>query len=280
MAKGGLQDWIGRTAEAEDVVTPQLVASFRATFGPHLAPSDDPVAPPGLHWCLAPEAVETSRLGPDGHPAKGDFLPLVPLPRRMWAGGELTLFAALRVNDRVRRRSTIEAIVEKHGKSGPLCFVTVLHELENDSGPVLNERHAIVYREAGPLLQEAGSADRKASPGFIGGVQEVTVDPVFLFRYSALTFNGHRIHYDAPYATQTEGYTGLVIHGPLQATLLLNRAAAIAQRSLQKFSYKAVSPAVGCQTLRAGATAIHRNQVSLAIEAENGRATMRATAGW
>jgi 3-methylfumaryl-CoA hydratase len=278
LSEGTLQDWIGRTTEAEDIVTPRLVASFRATFAPHLAISDELTAPLGIHWCLAPDIVEASRLGPDGHPARGGFLPLVSLPRRMWAGGELTLLAPLRVDDRIRRRSTIQEISEKRGRSGPLCFVTVLHELENDTGPVISERQVIVYRDPSPTVPGPPARQDPVLPTH--HVREVGIDPVLLFRYSALTFNGHRIHYDAPYAIQTEHSAGLIIHGPLQATLLLNLAATIAGRSARKFSFKAVHPAVGCQTLRACATSVQGDEMALTIEAAGGQITMKATAGW
>ncbi|WP_119305156.1 FAS1-like dehydratase domain-containing protein [Dongia deserti] len=280
MGASALQEWIGRTTEAEDVVTPRLVASFHATFAPHLAPSDGSTAPLGIHWCLAPETVEAVGLGPDGHPARGSFLPPVPLPRRMSAGGELTLIAPLHVNDRVQRRSTIQEIAEKHGRSGPLCFVTVLHELRNESGPVVLERQVIVYRDPQPVDWGAEAVKQDAFCQPMDHMREVSIDPVLLFRYSALTFNGHRIHYDTPYATQSERYAGLVIHGPLQATLLLNLAATIVSHRPRSFMFRAVRPAIGCQTLRIGAASLSSDEMALAAEAADGQVTMKASVTW
>jgi 3-methylfumaryl-CoA hydratase len=280
LSTSSLQHWIGRTTEAEDIITPRLVASFCATFAPHLAVSDESTAPLGIHWCLAPDIVEVAGLGPDGHPAKGGFLPPVPLPRRMWAGGELTLLAPLRVNDRVRRRSTIQEITEKRGKSGPLCFVAVLHELQNDSGPAILERQVIVYRDPRPVDSGVETVKQGASYQPLEHVREISIDPVLLFRYSALTFNGHRIHYDMPYATQGEHYTGLVVHGPLQATLLLNLAAMIAGDRPRRCSFRTVHPAISCQTLRIGAEPLQGEEMVLAAEAVDGQVTVKASVKW
>lgn len=224
-----LRGWIGRSDEAEDGVTQRLLDGFRATFEPHLAPMGEAQAPLGLHWCLAPPAVPMAELGPDGHPVRGGFLPPVPLPRRMWAGGELETAASLTVGDSVTRRSTISEVMMKEGRSGQLCFVAVNHAFSTERGVVIRERHDIVYR---PIAKAEGAAlppvpapARKADLAW-----RVVASPVLLFRYSALTFNGHRIHYDHPYVTGTEGYAGLVVHGPVQATLLLNIAAVLAGR--------------------------------------------------
>ncbi|WP_246666119.1 MaoC family dehydratase N-terminal domain-containing protein [Aquamicrobium sp. LC103] len=273
-----LQDWIGRTSEAEDIVTPRLLASFSAMLAPHLAASSEGEAPVGLHWCLAPEIAEARELGDDGHPAKGGFLPPVPLPRRMWAAGDLRFLAPLRPGDRVRRRSTVSKIEEKHGQSGRLVFVTVRHEAENENGPVIDEDHVIVYREAGGPSRPAPAAASPTEPA--PHQQEIEIDPVLLFRYSALTFNGHRIHYDAPYAREVEGYQGLVIHGPLQATLLMNFAATIGGRAPRRFSFRGVHPATGTQKLLLRATPGEDDSLALEVLAADGHITMKAAARW
>lgn len=243
-AANPFSDWIGRTSEAEDVVSERLVEGYRATLEPHLAPVAPGEAPHGLHWCLAPAAAPMAELGPDGHPAKGLLLPPVPLPRRMWAGGEVATLRPLRIGERVRRRSLIADIAFKRGRSGGLCFVTVRHDYSTDAGLAIRERHDIVYRDAAPAEPRQAAADPWPHPA---AERSWTVTPtsVMLFRYSALTFNGHRIHYDHPYATTVEGYDGLVVHGPLQATLLLNLAATVGGMAPSRFAYRAVAALTG-----------------------------------
>lgn len=266
-----LRDWIGRSEVAPpDQVTDRLIAAFRATMGRFVAPSEVPL---GLHWCLSPPIAPADSLGADGHPAKGGFLPPVPLPRRMWAAGELEFHMPLRPLDWVERRSTILDVVEKSGRSGKLCFVTVGHDLHGPRGLALRERHVIVYRPAatGPAPESPpgdGDAER---------LWQVPVDPVLLFRYSALTFNGHRIHYDQPYATGVEHYPGLVIHGPLQATLMLNLAAEMLGRVPRRFAFRALAPACGPQDLRVGA---RRTQTGATLHVRDARGvvTMQAEA--
>jgi 3-methylfumaryl-CoA hydratase len=275
-----LKDWIGRMTEAEDVVTPRLVDGFRATLSPHLGDSDAVVAPLGIHWCLAPEMVEAAKLNSDGHPARGDFLPPVPLPRRMWAGSDVEFLAPLKAWDRVRRRSVVVDITEKTGKSGPLCFVAVQHEFENGHGLAVRERQTLVYRAAA----EASKDQPRAAPAALAPIAErewqIAVDPVLLFRYSALTFNGHRIHYDAPYTTGVEHYPGLVIHGPLQATILLNLAASVQGAAPRIFSFRGISPATGSQVLRARSVLADNNARELIMAAADGTMTMKASATW
>ena len=271
-----LRDWIGRTSEAEDIVTPRLLDSFQAMLTPHVAATDPDAAPLGLHWCLAPAVASAAELGPDGHPARGGFLPPVPLPRRMWAGSEVRFIAPLRLGAVVRRRSTVTGIEEKHGRTGTLVFVTVGHQWSSGAETSIEESQIIVYREAATPGTQPASPTPTASEA--AHRREVAVDPVLLFRYSALTFNGHRIHYDAPYATQVEHYPGLVIHGPLQATLLLNFAAAIEERPPTFFSFRGVQPATGAQRLSLEATPSGDGGIALEVRAEDGTVTMKATA--
>jgi 3-methylfumaryl-CoA hydratase len=244
-----LKGWIGRATETEDIVTSRLVAEYRATFTSHLAETPADEAPPGLHWCLAPEITPIEELGGDGHAAKGGFLPPVPLPRRMWAGGEIETHAPLRVGDSVTRRSSVEDVSFKEGRSGPLCFVAVRHAFSTERGLAVVERHDIVYRSADrPLAATpkppAAETDRHADLTW-----RVDTSPVLLFRYSAMTFNGHRIHYDQPYVTGVEGYAGLVVHGPIQATLGLNIVARLMGKVPGRFRFRSLAPLTAGQPL-------------------------------
>lgn len=246
MTDQSFAEWIGRSTEAEDILTNRLVASFRAIFGDHLAAVPDGAAPLGIHWCLSPAIVPAEAIGPDGHPAKNRDLPPIPNPRRMWAGGEIETFSPLAVGETVRRVSTIRDISRKTGRSGDLWFVTISHEYFGGDGLAIRDRQDIVYR------QPAAPSQRAPEPEMAGESYETRVidpDPVLLFRYSAITFNGHRIHYDLPYATGEEGYAGLVVHGPLQATLLFNMAARNGDRVPTRFSYRGLSPAFAGQPL-------------------------------
>ncbi|MGN8094947.1 FAS1-like dehydratase domain-containing protein [Methylobacterium sp. 22177] len=245
-----LTGWIGRTREASDLVTPRLLAEFRATFAPHLAPVSDGIAPPALHWCLAPETPPADALGPDGHAAKGGFLPPVPLPRRMWAGGEIETASGLRAGDAVTRTETVRDVAFKSGRSGSLCFVTVDHTVATGRGVAIRERQDIVYREAAGAQSETSAAPERDDPEAYAAIWDVSATPTLLFRYSAMTFNGHRFHYDQPYATRVEGYADLVVHGPMQATLLMNLAATLLGHGPRKFAYRGVSPMTANQIFR------------------------------
>lgn len=264
--------WIGRTASPEtDLITPRLVAAFNATLGPHLYGGD--AVPPGLHWCLCPPTAAAKDLGEEGHPRKGGLLPPVPLSRRMWAGGTVTFHAALNVGDTVAKTSTISDITWKDGRSGQLCFVSVDHEYRTDHGVAITERQDIVYTAAAPSAQSPGAArpfGASAGPAAI-----IPVDEVTLFRYSALTFNAHRIHFDRTYATAIEGYADLVIHGPLQATLLLNVASVAFGQAPKRISYRGLSTATGAQSLRAFVS-LQDGGADLFMADENQTPTMRA----
>jgi 3-methylfumaryl-CoA hydratase len=218
-----LTDWIGRTETGSDVITPTPYAGLAATLDrPAERPEPGTSLPALWHWLYFLPLHRLSEIGPDGHAKRGGFLPPVPLPRRMWAAGQLTFNHPLTIGDSVKRVSTIESVSEKTGRSGRLVFVKVRHEIsrEGDSDAALTEFHDIVYREAA-MPGEAAPPPR-AAPKDAAWEKVWVPDDVFLFRYSALTFNGHRIHYDRRYVTETEGYPGLVVHGPLIATLLLD----------------------------------------------------------
>ncbi|MEM8855483.1 MAG: MaoC family dehydratase N-terminal domain-containing protein, partial [Pseudomonadota bacterium] len=231
--------WRGRTRTATDRVSERLVTAYTATLSPHLAPSE--AAPLGLYWCLAPDVMMAQELGGDGHPRLGLVLPDVPFKRRMWAGGEVTFRGALPLGASVDKTSTIADIAFKTGRSGALCFVTVNHTYRVGEDTLIEERQDIVYRE--PLEDALDAPAPPPAPAWEdAGRWQVSPDPTLLFRYSALTFNGHRIHYDAPYATEVEGYDGLVVHGPLQATLILNLAASHLGRPPKRMAYRGKAP--------------------------------------
>ena len=218
-----LRQWIGRTSEASDIVTAQLVKGLRATLFQEIGePKASDTAPFTVHWCLAQPVFPMSMLGPDGHPTRGGFLPPVPLQRRMWAGGDLEFLDTLRVGDEAKRVSRIGDVTVKTGSSGTLCFVSVEHIVTTSRGTAIRERQDIVYRG----MESAKAAAPKAPSPPVAKHRETHVsDPVLLFRYSALTFNGHRIHYDRDYVTKVEGYPGLIFHGPLQAAFIVEFAA-------------------------------------------------------
>ena len=228
------EDYAGRTETRADHVSPWLLRGMAATLG--TAVPD--VLPPLWHWMLFQDWVPAAGLGPDGHPKRGGFLPPVhDLPRRMWAGGRVRFLAPLRVDTPVERVSTILAVSEKSGGSGRLVFVTVRHSVVSPDGVAIEEEQDIVYRGAEGAAVKPAPAAPPAPPGTTH--REVVPDPVLLFRYSALTGNGHRIHYDMDYVRHEEGYPGLVVHGPLQATWL---AMLLAPRPVAQFSFRGRRP--------------------------------------
>jgi 3-methylfumaryl-CoA hydratase len=232
----------------------------------------------GVHWGLAPPIVPMEALGDDGHPRRGGFLPPVPLPWRTWAGGELAVEAPLQVGDIVTRTSQIKDVAIKEGRSGTMCFVTVRHSWATLSGPALEERQDIVYR-AGNAGRPAAAIPAEVSLPQASCQRVWPCDPVLLFRYSALTFNGHRIHYDYPYVTEVEGYPGLTVHGPLQATLLMGLSTEAGGRTPRRFAFRGVAPlfAAGPFVGKAGPNG---EGLRLWIEDAGGRTTITADASW
>jgi len=274
-----LRKWIGRSTQASDIVTAQQVKGLRATLFLEIGePRTGDAAPFTMHWCLAPPVVPISELGGDGHPARGGFLPPVPLPRRMWAGGELEFFDVLLVGDEVTRTSRIAEVTMKEGSTGPLCFVSVDHLVTTPRGTAIRERQDIVYRD----VSTTPSAPAKAAtpPPSPEHRETHMADTVLLFRYSALTFNGHRIHYDRDYVTRVEGYPGLIFHGPMQAALLVEFSAKLhGGAAPKKFVYRGVQPlfegsefSVNANTTEAGMELWTANSES--------EPTMKGTATW
>jgi len=239
-----LARWIGKTETVDDAVTATPYAALAATLD--RAAERPPVGtalPPLWHWLYFLPLYRQSEVGPDGHAKRGGFLPPVPLPRRMWAGSQFEFNAPLRVGDHIRRVSTIAEVTEKSGRTGPLVFVKVRHEItaNEQSSPSIVEFHDIVYREA-PKPGDIAPPPRRA-PENNAWQRHWVPDDVLLFRYSALTFNGHRIHYDRKYVTEVEGYPGLIVHGPLIATLLLDLLRwQLPEANVTQYQFRAVRP--------------------------------------
>lgn len=273
-----LRGWIGRRESVSEVLTPMLVERYNASFDRRGPLGQGDPAPILIHHCLCQSAVATAGLGPDGHPLRGGFLPPVSLPRRMWAGGEIRFSSSARIGETVTRSSVIEDVTIKSGRSGQLCFVTVKHEFTGDGRAILTERQDIVYRDdpapdaapANPPPPAPAGASRK----------EARCDPMVLFRYSALTFNSHRIHYDLPYATTQEGYPGLVIHGPLQAALLVEYAAELRGRVPESFSFRSMSPVFSDAGLTLNADTTGDGDLRLWTAEKSGPLAMEALAKW
>ena len=237
-----LKAWIGNEEVAYDEVSVNLEKKFRATIDEDPgSPQKGEIASSGIHWTLAPAIVKSSLLGKDSHPAKGEFLPPVPLPRRMWAGCQTKFFKPLLIGDEIKKVSSIFDVNLKNGKSGLLCFVKAKYEFYVNNELVIEEFHDIVYRDY--LKQDKNIRTLNILPGFDPVYKEkIHTHPTMLFRYSAITFNGHRIHYDYPYSTKEEGYKDLVFHGPLQATLMLRAAEKYKNKKVTKFAHKGIAP--------------------------------------
>ncbi|MFT4267548.1 MAG: MaoC family dehydratase N-terminal domain-containing protein [Xenophilus sp.] len=305
-----LQGWQGRSERLGDTVTAAPVAALSATLDrDDPAPAEGTALPPLWHWLYFLPHARQSEIGADGHPKRGGFLPPVPLPRRMWAGGRLRWAPAnpLQVGQRVERSSTIRSVSHKSGRTGELLFVRVEHRIANEAGLALTEEHDIVYRSAaspaptlgtgvsslppgGALAARGGPSPRSGDPapppqkppldGQAAWSRTLVPDDVLLFRYSALTFNGHRIHYDRKYVTEAEGYPGLVVHGPLIATLLLD----LLRRErpdafVASFEFRAVRPTFDLHPFSVhGRPSADGTRVDLWAQDHEGWLTMQASA--
>jgi itaconyl-CoA hydratase/mesaconyl-C4 CoA hydratase len=258
MSDATFSAWIGRTEETCDHLSANLIRRIAATFGEPV-PADGEALPPLWQWCFFQPAIEEAGLGADGHPARGGFLPPADNRNRMWAGGRVEFFSALRVGSEARRVSTITHVEEKHGRTGALLFVTVQHDYLQDGQLAIREEQDIVYREPSP--PKAGSGEALIAGDWR---EDVTPSSTLLFRYSAVTFNGHRIHYDWPYVTETEGYSGLVVHGPLIATLSLRAfCRANPQAVLRRFAYRGLRPLIAPQPFELGGRVSGSGQAEL-----------------
>jgi 3-methylfumaryl-CoA hydratase len=236
-----LRSWIGRSETLSDTATLVPVAALSATLDrDDPAPREGDILPPLWHWLYFLPLARQSQIGPDGHPKRGGFLPPVPLPRRMWAGGRLEFLKPIRLGQKIERVSTIKDVSVKSGRSGSLCFVLVRHEISGPDGLALTEEHDIVYRDMPPPGETPPAP--KPAPTDAAYSRGIEPDDVMLFRYSALTFNGHRIHYDRRYVTTEEGYPGLLVHGPLIATLLTDLHRRNSAKPARSFKFRAASP--------------------------------------
>lgn len=274
-----LCEWVGKVETQTDLVTAAPLAALAATLDiDHPAPRPGDPLPPLRHWLYFLPIHRQSELGPDGHARRGGFLPPVPLPRRMWAGGRLEFHHAIAVGETVVRTSRIVDVQFKQGRGGPLVFVVVRHEIVNGAGIALTEEHDIVYRDR-PRPGEPAPAPRMPSANAVWE-REVHPGDVLLFRYSALTFNGHRIHYDRSYATEVEGYPGLVVHGPLIATLLADLAGeGTPGRRMTHFTFRAVSPVFDTAPFHiCGSPEGHGKTAALWAKNATGALAMTATA--
>lgn len=277
-----LREWIGREDVSTEVLTPTLVDRYRQTLDLSATRSAVGDSAEGLvHFCLCQPTVPTAQLGADGHPVKGGFLPPIPLPRRMWAESDIHFHSPVQVGEHVKRTSRISDVALKNGRSGSLCFVSVSHDLTSGSRVLITERQTLVYRafERSPATSEPPPPPAPAPRGDV--VQERHLSAALLFRYSALTFNAHRIHYDLPYATLEEGYRGLVVHGPLQATLLFHLATEQQNgRAPSHFRFRGLSPAVAETPLILHAQKSGLDHMTIWTAHPGGPIAMTAEAHW
>lgn len=275
--------WIGREEQRTDLLSASLAKRWLATFDSNALAGE--VMPQGIHLCLCTPDALTAALGHDGHPARDDgpdsFMPPIPLPRRMWASSKIEFLRPLKVGDQIGRTSRIVSVAEKDGSTGKLGFVDVEHTTTANGKRAVREVQTLVYRDAVPAdapLSPPPPGEGSFAPEGWDAHRTVTPDPRLLFRYSALTFNTHRIHYDAPYARDEERYRGLVVHGPLIASLMLQLAAdEFGENALATFDFRAVSPAIADEELT---LALRRDggAIELGSFAMDGRQTMKASA--
>lgn len=285
-------EFIGKTKTVADVLLPARVNHLTATLrGLETGSSANPLFhgshsqagwPHGWHWCFFNEAREAEALGRDGHEKLGDFIPDLPLKRRMWAAGKLAFLADPAPGEPAEKQTTIASIEEKQGSTGPLIFVTLQHEVRQSGLTLLREEQTLVYREEITVNERPAKPTPKQQPAprIVGARHDIRPDPVMLFRYSALTLNGHRIHYDADYARDVEGYRGIVFHAPLTATLLMGLAVKAAPARLTQFSFRAKNAIEGFASFTIALTDARNDGTSLAAILSDGRIAMQAEALW
>ncbi|UST52847.1 MaoC family dehydratase N-terminal domain-containing protein (plasmid) [Comamonadaceae bacterium OTU4NAUVB1] len=278
------QAWVGREERAVAAIAPEAVAALAATLD-RPAPRAGDALPPGWQWLFFNPVAAQAELGDDGHPVRTPqgFLPPLALPRRMWAGSRIRYLAPLPVGATATRVSRIERVTPKAGRSGGMCFVTVTHRIASAGRDRIVEEQDIVYREASSAAVASTTPAAPAAPDAVAEParwrRALRPDPVLLFRYSALTFNGHRIHYDRPYAREVEHYRDLVVHGPLTATLLQALARdAWPGRTLDAFDFKGLQPLFVDEPLALCADPDGADRLALRALAPDGATAMRATA--
>ena len=272
-----LRKWIGKIDNVTDYVTPIVEQRYRATLNMDIGnPKDGDPVTSGLHWMLGWNLVKNDELGVDSHPALGEFLPPVPLPRRMWAGSEIKVLKPIRVGDKVIKQSTVADIQVKEGRTGLLCFVTAEYNFLVNNEVTINEKHNIVYRDISK--SGGGSGYSKEIPEKADLSEKIFMHPTILFRYSAIGFVGHRIHYDHPYTVNEENYPGLIVHGPLQATYLLRAAEKLMGKSVKSFTHKVMAPVFANSEYIVGVDKIDDGSVSCWGATKEFGVTMRAEA--
>ena len=272
-----LRKWIGKIDNVTDYVTPIVEQRYRATLNMDIGnPKDGDPVTSGLHWMLGWNLVKNDELGVDSHPALGEFLPPVPLPRRMWAGSEIKVLKPIRVGDKVIKQSTVADIQVKEGRTGLLCFVTAEYNFLVNDEVTINEKHNIVYRDISK--SGGGSGYSKDIPEKADLSEKIFMHPTILFRYSAIGFVGHRIHYDHPYTVNEENYPGLIVHGPLQATYLLRAAEKLMGKPVKSFTHKVMAPVFADSEYMVGVDKMDDGSVSCWGATEEFGVTMRAEA--
>ena len=272
-----LRKWIGKIDNVTDYVTPIVEQRYRATLNMDIGnPKDGDPVTSGLHWMLGWNLVKNDELGVDSHPALGEFLPPVPLPRRMWAGSEIKVLKPIRVGDKVIKQSTVADIQVKEGRTGLLCFVTAEYNFLVNDEVTINEKHNIVYRDISK--SGGGSGYSKDIPEKADLSEKIFMHPTILFRYSAIGFVGHRIHYDHPYTVNEENYPGLIVHGPLQATYLLRAAEKLTGKPVKSFTHKVMAPVFANSEYMVGVDKMEGDLVSCWGATKEFGVTMRAEA--
>ena len=272
-----LRKWIGKIDNVTDFVTPIVEQRYRATLNMDIGnPKDGDPVTSGLHWMLGWNLVKNDELGVDSHPALGEFLPPVPLPRRMWAGSEIKVLKPIRVGDKVVKQSTVADIQVKEGRTGLLCFVTAEYNFLVNDEVTINEKHNIVYRDISK--SGGGSGYSKDIPEKADLSEKIFMHPTILFRYSAIGFVGHRIHYDHPYTVNEENYPGLIVHGPLQATYLLRAAEKLMGKPVKSFTHKVMAPVFANSEYIVGVDKMDDGSVSCWGATKEFGVTMRAEA--
>jgi 3-methylfumaryl-CoA hydratase len=276
------EDWVGRTEEAWGKLTPQLAGMLKAALGHPKSIDRDTrcsaLLPRLWHWAAFPEFVPLAELGEDGHPKLGRFLPPLAFKRRMWAAGRLSFHGSLRIGERLRRTSVIKAVTPKSGGTGDMVFVTVAHEIEGETGAFIEEEQDIVYLHIPERYTPPRPVPEIEAPDFD---ETVPVNEARLFRFSAATYNAHRIHYDLPYAQEVEKYPALVTHGPMQAIMLVDAATRHAGEAPKRFRFRGVHPMFHDHDLRLqGKRQPGGRVMTLGTAAPGGYLGMTAEAGW
>ena len=272
-----LTDWLGNSEERHDQIVAFPANALSATLNYDVKYLDGSVLPPLWHWLYFLPIYRLDQANYDGHAALGGFLPPVKLPRRMWAGSRVSFLYDLTIGTEARKVSTIKSIQQKSGKSGDLVFVTVAHQVFQNDTCCIEEEHDIVYRSAPDINATAPVfKTTDTSPEFSYVVKP---DPILLFRYSALTFNGHRIHYDQPFCIETEGYEGLVVHGPLLATMMLDLIRQNFPDAVVKyFQFRALAPVFDTMKFEVCGCKISSSEVEIWIKRDDGVLAMSGSA--